>query len=288
MNINLASLGIIGLLTPFFFWFFWWGHETNGKNALRFFFFSGEVTESCFSMTLPPLWIAGLEGTCTWSGVCCLHHHPINKAGPDPAYERHHSFEGYLGISRVLDPIGGNFRLAKYTLESWIVIFQTTTKVVSEIYNQLLLMQQESIYYQPKQHNIFQENLPQQFVYHTNFSIKFDIYPAPPKKKNIRLPLLMTNQRCQPWCHHLGHHQPVTAEDLSQVPQLAARHPSQGCASSWWPIHLHGGRPVARKRPADLSRVTWVSPSSYAAFQASGSHEKVIFSWLMIIIINPI
>ena len=62
MNMNRASLGIIGLLTPQWFSVFFGRHETNGKNAL---FFSVRNAEFCFSMTLSPLWVAGLEGTCT-------------------------------------------------------------------------------------------------------------------------------------------------------------------------------------------------------------------------------
>lgn len=148
MNMNLASLGIIGLLTP-----------SVRKSQI----------ESCFSMTLSPLWVAGLEGTCTWSGVFHLHHHPINThARPSPAEFMNGTIHlkgisGYLGLR--------------------IVIFQTTI-VVSEIYNQLL-MQQESWYYQAKQcttrsTSIFQKNLPQKITVQILAS---SLIPPPQKKK---------------------------------------------------------------------------------------------------------
>ena len=125
--------------------------------------------ESCFSMTLSPLWVAGLEGTCTWSGVFHLHHHPINThARPSPAEFMNGTIHlkgisGYLGLR--------------------IVIFQTTI-VVSEIYNQLL-MQQESWYYQAKQcttrsTSIFQKNLPQKITVQILAS---SLIPPPQKKK---------------------------------------------------------------------------------------------------------
>ena len=148
MNMNLASLGIIGHLTP-----------SVRKSQI----------ESCFSMTLSPLWVAGLEGTCTWSGVFHLHHHPINThARPSPAEFMNSTIHlkgisGYLGLR--------------------IVIFQTTI-VVSEIYNQLL-MQQESWYYQAKQcttrsTSIFQKNLPQKITVQILAS---SLIPPPKKKK---------------------------------------------------------------------------------------------------------
>lgn len=197
MNMNLASLGIIGLLTP-----------SVRKSQI----------ESCFSMTLSPLWVAGLEGTCTWSGVFHLHHHPINThARPSPAEFMNGTIHlkgisGYLGLR--------------------IVIFQTTI-VVSEIYNQLL-MQQESWYYQAKQcttrsTSIFQKNLPQKITVQILAS---SLIPPPPKKK-IRLPFHGRQHVMPPG------HQP----QISGVPKLVEQHPSQGCASSWWPIHLHGGLP---------------------------------------------
>ena len=110
-----------------------------------------------------------------------------------------------------------------------------------------LFLQQGSWYYQPKHCIFLQENLPQR--------ITVQILPSssiPPQKK-VRLPFHGRQHVVPPG------HQP----QISGVPKLVEQHPSQGCASSWWPIHLHGGLPG--QRPS-MSQPPFASNSGILSF----------------------
>ena len=97
---NNGTMGIIGLLTPYRFFsdfLFFWG-DTKQMVKMRCFFFSEEVTETCFQHD-----VYHLYGLRVWKGPVHEAEALLSPSSPyvtsqalTPAYERHHSFEGYM------------------------------------------------------------------------------------------------------------------------------------------------------------------------------------------------